>query len=187
MFTLTLSHCGSTDIHRDSLRFVQEVARFVASHFCWNKVTRGVWKAFKSSNKVAKLVTQGGSMVRRPCQSTIVGAVCAELLILTGTSEQPHLRKGLKNGDWKKHWVDFYHYRMDVIIFIIIGYTHFQHTFMFKQLLKRIWHQMTPLKCLYLAWDDMTQLQNYPCISGYDNCCCSASVVFTHACSYDFW
>ncbi len=31
----------------------------------------------------------------------------------------------------KKHWVDFYHYRMDV-------YTHVQHTFMFKQLVKWI-------------------------------------------------
>ncbi len=30
-------------------------------------------------------------MVRRPCQSTIVGAVCAELFILTGTSEQEPL------------------------------------------------------------------------------------------------
>ncbi len=34
--------------------------------------------------------------------------------------------------------MDFYHYRMDV-------YTHFQHTFMFKQLVKWILHPMTPL------------------------------------------
>ncbi len=50
--------------------------------------------------------TQGGSKVRRPCQSTIVGSVCTELR---------HSDRNL------------YHYRMDV-------YTHFQHTFMFKQL-----------------------------------------------------
>ncbi len=69
---------------------------------------------------------QGGSKVRRSCQSTIVGGACAELRI----SEQPDLRKGILNRDLKKkHWVDFYHYRMDV-------YTHFQHTFMFKQLEK---------------------------------------------------
>ncbi len=32
----------------------------------------------------------------------------------------------LKN---KKHWVDFYHYR-------VVVYTHWQHTFQFKQLVK---------------------------------------------------
>ncbi len=67
-------------------------------------------------------LTQGGSKVRRSCQSPIVGAVCAELRI----SEQPNLRKGIF---FKNHWVDFYHYRVDV-------YTHFQHTFMFKQHVK---------------------------------------------------
>ncbi len=50
----------------------------------------------------------------------------AEYVILTGLSEQPDLRKGILK---KKHWVDFYPYMMDV-------YTHFQHTFMFKQLKK---------------------------------------------------
>ncbi len=34
--------------------------------------------------------------------------------------------------------MDFYHYRMDV-------YTHFQHTFMFKQLVKWIFNLITPL------------------------------------------
>ncbi len=75
-------------------------------------------------------LTQDGSKVRRPCQSTIVGVTCAELL--TGISEQPDLRKGILN------WVDFYHYRVDV-------YTHFQHTFMFKQHVKLFLHPMTPL------------------------------------------
>ncbi len=37
----------------------------------------------------------GGSKVRRSCQSTIVGGACTELLILTGLSEQPDLRKGI--------------------------------------------------------------------------------------------
>ncbi len=39
--------------------------------------------------------------------------------------------------------MDFYHYRMDV-------YTHFQHTFMFKQHVKWILHPMTPLR--YFGW-----------------------------------
>ncbi len=56
-------------------------------------------------------------------------------IILTGISEQPDLREDFKI----KHWVDFYHYRMDV-------YTHFQHTFMFKQFVKWILHPMTPLR-----------------------------------------
>ncbi len=74
-------------------------------------------------------LTQGGSKVRRSCQSTIVGGRVQNYVILIGT-EQPDLRKGiLKQGFKKKHCVDFYHYRMDV-------YTHFQHTFMFKQLVK---------------------------------------------------
>ncbi len=63
-------------------------------------------------------LTQGGSKVRRPCQSTIVGAACTELR---------HSDSLIWERDFKKHWVDF----------IIIGwmvYTHFQHTFMFKQL-----------------------------------------------------
>ncbi len=81
-------------------------------------------------------LTQGGSKVRRPCQSTIVGAVCTELRhsdrnLRTAWFEKGDLKK-------KKHWVDFDHYRMDV-------YTHFQHTFMFKQLVKWILHPMTPL------------------------------------------
>ncbi len=51
-------------------------------------------------------------------------------VILTGISEQPDLRKGILNRNLKKkYWVDFYHYRVNV-------YTHFQHTFMFKLLVK---------------------------------------------------
>ncbi len=44
----------------------------------------------------------------------------------------------ITDGFLKNHWVDFYRYRTDV-------YTHFQHTFMFKQLVKWILHPMTPL------------------------------------------
>ncbi len=44
---------GSTNDHRDSLKFVQEVARFVASRFFGGqKVARGVWKV---ANKLATL------------------------------------------------------------------------------------------------------------------------------------
>ncbi len=39
-------------------------------------------------------LSQGGSKVRRSCQSTIVGAVCTELRH-SGISEQPDLRKGI--------------------------------------------------------------------------------------------
>ncbi len=40
------------------------------------------------------------------------------------------LRKGKAfNEITKKHWVDFYHYR-------VVVYTHCQHTFQFKQLVK---------------------------------------------------
>ncbi len=77
-------------------------------------------------------LTQGGSKVRRSCQSTIVGAACTELRHSDRT-----LRTSLiwERGFYKKHWVDFYNYRMDV-------YTHFQHTFIEKWIL----HPMTPLK-----------------------------------------
>ncbi len=35
----------------------------------------------------------GGAKVRQTCQSTLVGGACTELLILTGISGQPDLRK----------------------------------------------------------------------------------------------
>ncbi len=83
------------------------------------------------------------SKVRRPCQSTIVGAACAELHHSDRNLRTAWFEKGdFKIGIFKKkHWVDFYHHRMDV-------YTHFQHTFMFKQLVKLILHPMTPLNVL---------------------------------------
>ncbi len=61
-------------------------------------------------------LTQGWSKVRRPCQSTIVGAACAELrhsdrTLRTAWFEKGDFKIGIKK---KKHWVDFYHYRMDV-------------------------------------------------------------------------
>ncbi len=37
--------------------------------------------------------------------------------------------KALKKKKKKKHWVDFYHYR-------VVVYTHCQHTFQFKQHVK---------------------------------------------------
>ncbi len=83
-------------------------------------------------------LTQGGSKVRRSCQS-IVGAVCAELRHSDRNLRTAWFEKGdFKIGFFKKHWMNFYHYRMDV-------YTHFQHTFMFKQHVKWILHPMTPL------------------------------------------
>ncbi len=82
-------------------------------------------------------LTQGGSKVRRSSQSTLVGGACTELRHSDGNLRTAWFEKGdLKKK--KKHWVDFYNYRMDV-------YTHFQHTFMFKQHVKWILHLMTPL------------------------------------------
>ncbi len=73
-----------------------------------------------------------------PCQSTIVGGACTELRHSDRTLRTAWFEKGdFKIGIKKKHWVDFYHYRMDV---------YFQHTFMFKQLEKWILHPMTHLK-----------------------------------------
>ncbi len=73
-------------------------------------------------------LTQGRSKVRRSCQSTIVGVACAELR----HSDRALRKAWFEKGDFKKkHWVDFYNYRMDV-------YKHFQHTFMFKLLEKVI-------------------------------------------------
>ncbi len=80
-------------------------------------------------------LTQGGSKVRRPCQSTIVGVACAELRhsnrnLRTAWFEKGDFKMGIKKNEG-----------------IIIGWmcTRFQHTFMFNQLLKRILHPMTPL------------------------------------------
>ncbi len=60
-------HCGSTSDHRDTLRdslkFVQEAARFVTSRFFGKKVTKGVWKGTKSSDKFAKLATLHTSLL----------------------------------------------------------------------------------------------------------------------------
>ncbi len=86
-------------------------------------------------------LTQGGSKVRRSCQSTIVGGACTELRhsdrnLKTAWFEKGDFKTGIKKK--KNHWVDFYHYRMDV-------YTHFQYTFMFKQLVKWVLPPMTPL------------------------------------------
>ncbi len=84
-------------------------------------------------------LTQGGSKVKRSCQSTIVGVACTEIRhsdrnLRTAWFEKVDFKIGIK----KKHWVGFYHYRMDVL-------THFQHTFMFKQFVKWILHLMTLL------------------------------------------
>ncbi len=62
-------------------------------------------------------LTQGGSKVRWPCQSTIVGVACAELRhsdrnLRTAWFKKEDFKIGIKKE--KKHWVDFNHYRMDV-------------------------------------------------------------------------
>ncbi len=81
-------------------------------------------------------LTQGGSEVRRSYQSTIVGAACTELR---------HSDRNLRTA-----WFEKGDYRMDV-------YTHFQHTFMFKQLVKWI-DLMTPLN------SNLSQVYHFYCI-----------------------
>ncbi len=63
-FALISRHRGNTNNHRDSLKFVQEVARCVTSRFFWRKkVAMQVWKGVISSNKVAKLATLLASLL----------------------------------------------------------------------------------------------------------------------------
>ncbi len=47
-------------------------------------------------------VSQGGPKVKEPCQLTIVGVACAELVILTRIAELPDLRKGILKQGFKK-------------------------------------------------------------------------------------
>ncbi len=60
--------------------------------------------------------TQGGSKLRRLVNQLSLERSVQNYVILTGISEQPDLRKGFKIRINKKHWVDFYYYRMCVHI-----------------------------------------------------------------------
>ncbi len=62
--------------------------------------------------------------------------------------------------------MDFYHYRMDV-------YTHFQHTFMFKQLVKLILHPMTPLRPNKENWRNTSKGTQY--VNMVSKCECQES------------
>ncbi len=55
--------CSSTNDHRDSLKFVHEVARFVTSSLFGKKVAIGSEKALNLANKVAKLATLRASLL----------------------------------------------------------------------------------------------------------------------------
>ncbi len=80
--------------------------------------------------------TQGGSKVRLLVNQLSWEGPVQNYITLTGISEQPDLRKEIiKQG---LNWVDFI--IMDV-------YTHFQHTFMFKQLEK--WVPKYPAFCFF--------------------------------------
>ncbi len=101
--------------------------------------------ALKQSIEVGLLqLTQGGSKVKHQRQSTIVGAA-----FICVTSHRQKGENGLiwKSGYYfyglnKNHWVDFYYYRVDV-------YTHCQHTFLFKQLIKVNLASDDPFKFLH--------------------------------------
>ncbi len=67
------------------------------------------------------------SVLKRYCQSTIVGGASVRV---RSHGETARFEKGVKiSVDKKKHWVDLYHYR-------VVVYTHYQHTFQFKLLVK---------------------------------------------------
>ncbi len=77
--------CGSANDHRDSIKFVQEVARFVTSCFFGKKVARVVWKVIKSSDKVAKLATLRASL--------LLSSLC--LTAAAHAFSNVHTRKGI--------------------------------------------------------------------------------------------
>ncbi len=68
------------------------------------------------------------SVLKRSCKSTIVGGASVRV---TSHRQTARFEKGVKIlvDKKKKHWVDFYHYR-------VVVYTRCQHTFQFKQLIK---------------------------------------------------
>ncbi len=68
------------------------------------------------------------SVLKCYCQSTIVGGASIRVMSQRQTAR---FEKGVKIlvDKKKKHWVYFYHYR-------VVVYTHYQHTFQFKQLVK---------------------------------------------------
>ncbi len=67
------------------------------------------------------------SVLKRYCQSTIMVGASVHV---TSHGQTARFEKGIKIlVDKKKHWVDFYHYR-------VVVYIHCQHTFKFKQLVK---------------------------------------------------
>ncbi len=90
-------------------------------------------------------LTQGGSNVRRPCQSTIVGAVCTELRI----SEQPDFRGDFKIWIKKQHWVDSF-----IIVWMCLSHIYVQATwkvnFTSDDPFKR--HKLT------ICWDSKNQI-----------------------------
>ncbi len=68
------------------------------------------------------------SVLKGYCQSTIVGGASVHL---TSHRQTARFERGVKIlvDKKKKHWVDFYQY-------MVVVYTHCQHTFQFKQLVK---------------------------------------------------
>ncbi len=70
--------------------------------------------------------TQGRSKVKHQCQSTIVGGAWVCVTSHVHQSENGLIwERGYLLGLNKKHWVDFYHYR-------VVVYTRCQDTFQFK-------------------------------------------------------
>ncbi len=96
--------CGSANDHRDSLKFVQEVARFVTSCFFGKKVARVVWKVVKSSDKVAKLATLRASLLLSSLCLTAAAHAFSNVHTRTGISGPWPIRGGVTISDWFRPW-----------------------------------------------------------------------------------
>ncbi len=82
----------------------------------------------------------GRSVIKRQCQSTIMGGAWQNYVTLPRICEQLDLRKSLLfMGIEKKHRVDLYHYRVVVC-------THCQHTFLFRHHVKMNFASDVPFK-----------------------------------------
>ncbi len=107
-----------------------------------NRLIWDIWSSPAPESVVGLLqltqFTQGG-LGKTVLSINYRRAACAELRHSDRNLRTAWFEKGdFKMGIKKKHLVDFYHYSVDV-------YTHFQHTFMFKQLVKWILHPIIPL------------------------------------------
>ncbi len=130
---------------------------------------------------VTRQLAQGGSEGQHQCQSTIVGGACQSTIVggacqskIVGGACQStivggawvcvmsHIRdseygliweRGYYLSGLKKHWVDFYHYRVFVC-------KHCQHTYMIKQHVKVNFASSDPFKIKHVSHEVMVASLN---------------------------